>query len=382
MSKGPVRPVKVNPRLDRKPWGGRRLADWGIALPPQATIGEALLTAPEATVAAGDHQGTPLGELARQDRDAWIGRRGLAATGGRPLFPLLIKLIDGHAALSIQVHPDDRAAAALGLGTGKTEAYHILAADSGSVIYLGLDEAASQERFAASCLRADASAARCLRQVPAEPGMTVLIPAGTPHALGAGVALYEIQQPSNVTFRLDDWGRLDASGTARALHHAEGFAVIDPHARPEPIPPIALGDPASGRLLLVATRYFALERIVLDANTVARFPEIDSPQVLTCLAGAAMVDGSGWVSSTETGETLIVPAGVAATLTGRRRGVVMRGWVPDLAQEVIAPARAAGVPDDALRGLGVAIGFAGAAAGAATDFGIARAAASGRVLLT
>jgi mannose-6-phosphate isomerase len=381
VSKGPVRPVKVNPRLDRKPWGGHRLEDWGIALPPHATIGEALLTASEATVASGDHQGTPLGELARQDSNAWIGTRGLAVTGGRPIFPLLIKLIDAHADLSIQVHPDDRAAAALGFGTGKTEAYHILAADTGSVIYLGLDEAASLERFAASCLRADASAASCLRQVPAEPGMTVLIPAGTPHALGAGVVLYEIQQPSNVTFRLDDWGRRDASGTARALHHAEGLAVIDPHARPEPMAPISSGDLIQGRMLLVATRYFALERIVLDGTTVARFPEIDSPQVLTCIEGAAIVDVSGWVSSTGTGETLIVPAGVAATLTGRHHGVVMRGWVPDLEQEVIAPARAAGVPDDAILRLGVRIGFEGTEAGAATEIDIAGAAAGGRVLL-
>ena len=373
MSKGPVRPVKVNPRLDQKPWGGRRLEDWGITLPPEATIGEALLTAPEATVASGDHQGTPLGELARQDRHAWIGARGLAATGGRTIFPLLIKLIDGHADLSIQVHPDDRAAAAMGLGTGKTEAYHILAADAGSVIYLGLDEAASEERFAASCLRADASAASCLRQVLAEPGMTVLIPAGTPHALGAGVAIYEIQQPSNVTFRLDDWGRLDASGTARALHHAEGLTLIDPHARPEPISPLPFGDRESGRLLLVATRYFALERIMLAANTITRFPEIDSPQVLTCIEGAAMVEVSGWVSSVATGETLVVPVGGAATLTGRGHGVVMRGWVADLEHEVIAPARAAGVPDDALRELGIGIGFEGAESGAA---------AGGCVLLT
>ncbi len=382
MSKGPVRPVRVNPRLDPKPWGGRRLEEWGIELPPHATIGEALLTAPEATVASGDHLGTPLGELASQDPSAWIGTRGLAATGGRPIFPLLIKLIDGHADLSIQVHPDDRAAAALGLGTGKTEAYHILAANSGSVIYLGLDEATSQERFSASCLRADASAAGCLRQVPAEPGMTVLIPAGTPHALGAGVALYEIQQPSNVTFRLDDWGRLDASGTARALHHAEGLAVIDPHARPEPIPPIALADPQSGRSLLVATRYFALERIVLDATTVVRIPELDSPQVLTCIEGAAMVDVSGWVSSAGIGETLIVPTGVVATLTGRRHGVIMRGWVPDLELEVVAPARAAGFPDDAIRGLGVETGSERAKSGEAIDIGISGAAAGGSMLLT
>ena len=114
------------------------------------------------------------------------------------------------------------------------------------------------EEFAASCLRADGSAAGCLRQVPAAPGMTVLIPAGTPHALGAGILLYEIQQPSNVTFRLDDWGRVDAFGMARALHHREGLALVDPRSRPEPIPRVPLADAAADRALLVATRVFRL----------------------------------------------------------------------------------------------------------------------------
>ena len=93
---------------------------------------------------AGGHRrlrrsrGHPSANLAGRDPAAWIGARGLEATGGRPIFPLLVKLIDGQADLSIQVHPDDRAAAAAGLGTGKTEAYHVLAAEPGSVIYLGL----------------------------------------------------------------------------------------------------------------------------------------------------------------------------------------------------------------------------------------------------
>src|SRR5687768_14442349 len=252
LTRGPVRPVKVQPRLDAKPWGGRLLADWGVSLPAGETIGEALFTAPEATVAVGPLQGAPLSSLVAGDTAAWIGARGLEATGGRPVFPLLVKLIDGQADLSIQIHPDDRAAAAAGLGTGKTEAYHILAAEPGSVIYLGLDPEVKPEEFAASCLRANGSAAGCLRQVPAEPGMTVLIPAGTPHALGAGILLYEIQQPSNITFRLDDWGRVDASGAARALHHRESLVLVDPLSRPEPISPVSLGDADVDRALLVA----------------------------------------------------------------------------------------------------------------------------------
>src|SRR5262249_19744327 len=145
-----------------------------------------------------------------------------------------IKLIHGQDDLSIQVHPDNDAAMAAGLGTGKTEAYHVLAAEPGSVLYLGLRPGLAEDEFRQACHRGDGSAAQCLRQVPASPGTTVLIPSGTPHALGAGSLIYEIQQPSNVTYRLDDWGRVDASGQSRDLHLAEGFAVLDAASRPEP----------------------------------------------------------------------------------------------------------------------------------------------------
>ena len=90
MTRESVRPVKVEPRLDAKPWGGRLLEAWGITLPPGETIGEALLTAPEATVTSGALSGTHLSTLASRDPAAWIGARGLEATGGRPIFPLLI----------------------------------------------------------------------------------------------------------------------------------------------------------------------------------------------------------------------------------------------------------------------------------------------------
>jgi mannose-6-phosphate isomerase len=348
-----VRPVKLQPRLDPKPWGGRLLEAWGIPLPPGETIGEALLTDPEATVTSGAIPGTPLGELASRDPAAWVGARGLEVTNGQPVFPLLVKLIDGQADLSIQVHPDDRAAAAAGLGTGKTEAYHILAAEPGSVIYLGLDPEVKLEDFASSCLRANGSAAGCLRRVPAEVGMTVLIPAGTPHALGAGILIYEIQQPSNVTFRLDDWGRVDAAGLARPLHHREGLVLVDPLSRPEPIPRVPLRDAAADRALLVATSYFALERIALAEDAAIRLAAVESPQVLTPVAGAVMLDASGWVAAVAAGETIILPAGQAGTLSGRRDSVILRGWVPDLDREVTAPARAAGASDAAIRGLGV-----------------------------
>jgi mannose-6-phosphate isomerase len=329
-------PLKLLPKLDAKPWGGRRLADWGIALPEGERIGEALLTAPESTVACGERAGTPLWELVQQEPEVWIGARGREATGGRELFPLLIKLIDAQANLSVQVHPDDRAAAAAGLGTGKTEAYHILAAEPGSALYLGLTSEASQEAFSTACRRADGTAASFLRQVDISPGMTILIPAGTAHAPGAGMLIYEIQQPSNVTYRLDDWGRVDAEGRSRALHHGEGMPLVNAASRPEPITPIQL---THGRTLLVATRYFALERVVVAGGECVHLDAVESPQVFTGVAGEVGIIAAGELTALTKGETGIVPVGMPTLLTSEEEAVVFRAWVPDLSRDVINLAR-------------------------------------------
>jgi mannose-6-phosphate isomerase class I len=183
------------------------------------------------------------------------------------------------------------------------------------------------------------------------------------------VLLYEIQQPSNVTFRLGDWGRVGASGMTRALHHREGLALVDPHSRPEPIPRVPLNVDGADRALLVATPYFALERIVLG-NSVVDLAAVDSPQVLTPVAGAVTLNASGWVDTAATGETVILPAGQAATLATQSDGVMLRGWVPDLEHEIISPARAAGASEAALRNLGVPLGnVVGAGSPAASEPG-------------
>ncbi len=351
----PAVPILVRPLLDAKPWGGRRLEDYGVGLRDREPIGEALLTAPESTVISGEHAGATLAELARGAPEDWIGPRGLQATGGRDVFPLLVKLIDANADLSIQVHPDDRAAAAASLGTGKTEAWHILDAEPGSVLFLGLRPDADPHTFRAACLDCDGSAATCLRQIPAVPGLTVVVPAGTPHAIGAGCMIYEIQQPSNVTFRLDDWGRVDASGQPRELHHELGFAALIPHSRPTPIPRITLSE-APRRELLAATRYFALERIALDQSALAEIPGVESPHVLTSLTGAVEMAGGGWQGTLRPGETMIVPVAFAGMLHALQPSVVLRGWVPDLDKDVIRPALAAGATSEAIAQLGILIG--------------------------
>ena len=346
-----VWPFRVDPRLDPKPWGSRGLEQFGFPLPSGISIGEALITAGEAQALGGSGAETQLGALVATDPVAIVGRRGLRATANRPLFPLLVKLIDAAENLSIQVHPDDTVASTVDR-VGKTEAWHILAAAPDAVLYLGLRADVSIAQFAASCRRGGETAG-LLRRIPAVPGSTVLIPAGTVHALGAGVLVYEVQQPSDLTYRLDDWGRVDAAGRPRELHIDLGLSVIDAAARPEVIPPVALGS-GSSRLLLAACRYFALEQLNLatgeEESLELAAPE--SAQVVTCLTGEVRVTANHAVVALAAGQTMVIPAAChGASVRAMAPAMLLRTWVPDLEAEIVRPARMSQATDAAITAL-------------------------------
>ena len=347
-------PLPVSPRLDGKPWGGQRLAEFGFALPPGGPIGEALITAAEAGVAAGPLAGRTLGELALADPAGVCGARGLAVTGGRPVFPLLIKLIDAAANLSIQVHPDDASAARRGPGLlGKTEAWVVLAAEPGAVIYAGFAPGTTPGIFAQTVRAERGGTAGLLRRLEARPGESFLLPAGTAHALGSGIVVYEVQQPSDITYRLDDWGRLDAAGNPREMHVEAGLAAVDPALVPEPIAPVALRAAAGARELLAACRYFATERVTLPPGAFVRLETAETPQVMTCLSGEGTVSAAGGRADLGAGETVVVPAVAGwVDLLAASGCVVLRSWVPDLLADVIGPARTAGAEDGAIAALG------------------------------
>ncbi len=341
-------PLLIQPRLDAKPWGGSRLERFGFALPSGSEpLGEALLTHSDSTVAAspnGADVTTTLEDLVETAPDAWVGSLGATVTGDRPCFPLLTKFIDAGDDLSIQLHPDDDAARAAGEPVGKTEAWHVLAAEPGSWLYLGLREGVSADTFEAA-VRHGGEMVKLLRRIPAAPGTTVLLPAGTVHALGRGALLYEIQQPSTITYRLHDWGRVDDLGRRRDLHLDAGFRVLNPNLRPEPIPPVRLPSAVGKREVLVATHLFALERLALHVGEPLVLPAEESPQVVTCLGGIFRLDGQGGGVGLQVGETAIAPAGVPLRLAPTMPGVVLRAWVPDLWRDIVRPARAAGATD-------------------------------------
>ncbi|MEJ7839361.1 MAG: type I phosphomannose isomerase catalytic subunit [Thermomicrobiales bacterium] len=314
----------VRPRLDAKPWGGTALRQFGMDIADEEMIGEALVTANDAVITGGFGAGTTLGEIIADDPGHRLGELGLSIVGGRALFPLLVKLIDANQDLSIQVHPNDQQAAPLDR-LGKTEAWVILDSRSDGRLYLGLQNPDDLAGFAAAAGLLDGSSASHLRSIPAAKGSVWLLPAGTIHALGAGVLVYEIQQPSDMTFRLDDWGRVDAFGNPREMHHEAGLAVARPDFQPSAIGSVRIESAGTDREVLVACRYFALERWDWHVAEGELLPESAAPQVLTVLEHSLEVGGF----SLNTGESAVIWPGNGPVMLNSDNAIVLRGWIPD-----------------------------------------------------
>lgn len=339
----------VAPRFDLKPWGGRALARFGLDLPGDDPIGEALMTSGDVTVSRGYGAGRTLGEIIDDEPDLHLGARGREVPGGRSLFPLLVKLIDARDNLSIQVHPDDAAAAAWE-SPGKTEAWHVLLAEPGARLFAGLRPGVDLDMLMTAAESRNGSTAALMRTIPAMTGTTILLPAGTVHAIGAGVVVYEIQQPSDLTFRLDDWGRTDAQGHSRELHLEQGRAAAHPAILPELIRPVRRRTAIGERHLLAACRFFALERIALPVGGIVPVSPEDGPVVVTVLGGSADLGGQALDAGTS---GVIWPLGNAsATLRATIPMVALVASVPDLVNDVITPGRASGAGDDVIAALG------------------------------
>ena len=230
-------PLVFEPLYRSYLWGGRRLASkLGKNLPVEGIWAESweIVDHPQgqSVVKNGDWQGWTLGRLLSEHREAILGPESqvsLEGSEGRPhisRFPLLLKYLDCQNDLSVQVHPDD----AYGLqmaspDLGKTEAWYIIDAEPGSVLYAGLKPNVSRKDLAGAIQAGKTD--ECLHAIYPQAGDCIFIPAGTVHALGAGLLVAEIQQASDCTFRLYDWNRVDAAGKSRPLHIDQALEVID-----------------------------------------------------------------------------------------------------------------------------------------------------------
>ena len=217
-------PLTFRPIFMERIWGGRKLAElFGKKLPANKRIGESweIVDRPEAqsVVARGPLKGKTLHELWKEGRLLIFGE-----VPNAPRFPLLIKLLDAHEKLSLQVHPPEQVARKLG-GEPKTEFWYVAAADPGAELLLGFCKPSTRVQFE-NALR-EGTAADYVHKIRVKPGDAAFLPAGRLHAVSAGNLLIEVQQNSDTTYRVFDWNRRDDSGQPRQLHVKQAMASID-----------------------------------------------------------------------------------------------------------------------------------------------------------
>jgi len=297
-----------------KVWGGRALERaLGIPLPPGRRIGETWEVSDRADrnsiVLRGSFRGRSLRELMTHQRDRLLGRTRPAADG---TFPLLVKYLDATENLSVQVHPHRAIAHTLPPGDApKTECWYVLAAERGSGIWHGLRPGVDPDKLAAEA--AGPGIVSLLSWYRAEPGQFYFVPGGTIHAIGAGVTLVEIQQNSDTTYRLYDWGRTGSDGRPRETNVEQALRAVRPTgASKKPRRPYRKGTPRQDdenkRGACVDAQEFAVDLLELCDPLEARTE--DFALVYVVLEGGgriACTDGRGpW--SLAVGETWVVPA--------------------------------------------------------------------------
>jgi mannose-6-phosphate isomerase len=322
-------PLQLCGSLHETIWGGRNLERFaGKRLPPGVRIGESWETATDSLVVNQPFAGQTLDEVVRQLGRALLGTQPIAIVG--PRFPLLAKFIDAQDKLSVQVHPDDAYAAQHEGGKlGKTEAWYILYAEPGASLVYGWRRPTSpaEVQHAIATVTLD----ELLHYEPVQAGDVVFVPAGTVHAIGAGIMLYELQEYSDVTYRLYDYGRLDANGKPRDLHVAQSLAVM----RYEPatqvkVRPLPLEHSAARRRrVLVACRYFVMEEIELTGSLIER-TDGSSCSIISILAGAATLQSSHDAISLALalGDTCVIPAEAGEYHLESQNCRLLRAWVP------------------------------------------------------
>lgn len=294
-------PMLLEPALHTRVWGGRRLADlMGKHLPTSDPYGESWELHDSVHISGGPFAGRTLASLVEEYGAALIGSGNDPSQG----MPLLAKFIDAADWLSVQVHPDDALAEKLeGEPRGKTEAWIVLAADAGAKLALGVKEGVTREQMAAAITANTLQ--DLMRMVDVQAGDVVYLDAGTVHALGPGVLVYEIQQSSDQTYRLYDWGRMGLDGKPRALHIDKGLQAAKLDLRPD-VRRMSDKEP------VFAGPYFETRLHRLLGETVGLDTGGRRFHVLSVIRGAASVSAGGEQLQISVGQSVLIPAAVGA----------------------------------------------------------------------
>jgi mannose-6-phosphate isomerase len=306
-------PLKFKPIYKRRIWGGQRLQEvFGKDIPAGEKIGEsweiadlpedlsARRMADKSIIANGELAGQTIGSAIEKYPKEIMGDEKFAGP-----FPLLIKFLDAGDILSVQVHPDKEACQRLGKGEPKTECWYIVSATDRAVIYKGVKKGVTKEKFAEAIKKGNA--AEMLVKVTVREGECHSLPAGTAHSIGAGILIAEIQTPSDTTYRVYDWNRIDADGKKRELHIEEALESIHFGQR---------GDE------LMVTRFGRLadcENFKVDKGYQGKGSEVlirpGEMKVLIIVSGRGTIAGAELEAvEFKAGDTILIPAAYMGTM--------------------------------------------------------------------
>ena len=322
-------PARLAPIFVPRIWGARDLSP----LFPERShetepIGEVWMTGEACPFATGEFTGRTLGEVWPSLPEEWTG----TALRGLPRIPLLVKFIFPEDKLSVQVHPDDayaeRNESASG-GVGKTEMWYVVSAREGAAVRVGLLPHVTRETFQRSVV--DGEAENCLGNVAVRAGDAVFVPAGTAHTICPGVVLCEIQQHSDITYRVFDYNRVGADGKPRALHIRQALEVMQFGEQSGGLcDPVRITRGAVTETLYAACRHFATERWDFRERIAA----VTSPEhfdLLIVLEGHGRIEFAGGAESYAPAQVWLLPAALGAyQLEPVSATTLLRAYVPDL----------------------------------------------------
>lgn len=307
-------------------WGGNRISEFKGVKTDQEKIGESWELSPmkgaESVVSNGDWKGVALPELIARDGERIMGRRLMKRFDGK--FPLLIKFIDSADDLSVQVHPDDELAQKRHNSFGKTEMWYSIAPSEGAYLYAGFRKPVDPARYKE--MIADGTLIDHLRKYYTSPGDFFFLPAGRVHSIGKGNLLLEIQEASDITYRIYDYDRRDKDGKPRQLHVEESVEAVNFNDVSDPVVPNFRSD-KEGVMPINSCRYFATELVTVTDSLPLPLPA-DSFSILICIDGGCNIStADGEENTMSRGETLLVSSDAGkVTLSGDAK--VILAYVP------------------------------------------------------
>lgn len=300
-------PLKFDPILKTIIWGGSDICKFKGIEPQQDKIGESWeISGVEgniSTISNGELAGENLEQLVAKAKEQLLGKKNYERFGST--FPLLIKFIDAKDNLSIQVHPDDVLAKARHNSFGKTEMWYVINASDGAFLYSGFEKQLTADSYVKSI--EDGTFVDALAQHKVKKGDVFFLPAGRVHAIGAGTFIAEIQQTSNITYRIYDYDRKDANGNSRELHtdlakDAIDFKLYDSYQTD-------YKESKNETVALESCQYFTTNLLELDKPKEQNYSAIDSFIIYICMGGSCKItDNKGNQLDVKQGESILIPA--------------------------------------------------------------------------